>query len=402
MNYLIFCMVFIRKIIKIPSEDITKICGIMDMIEVFIMSKNKNKNTKLLFKILLGIVIVLFLLILVVFTIHKIKSNNEYNELKDLGYINKYSAGDYDLNIHRIGNKNSKHKLIGISGLGVHNYSIEMSFVNEQLKDDYELIYIDRAGYGYSDDTSKTQTVEQIVSDYRTALKSAGIEGPYILMPQSIGGVYATYWESIYPDEIEGVIFIDGTPLGMNIYEKSDYSVSFSDYFDVFLCKLGFQRFSIRFVSDPLPSEYTKEQQKLTDYLNIKSSMNKAPLSEIKEKNNNANKAYQRIKSNDIPKIYIESSRGARTIEEVKEDLKWVTKRKQELGLETISTMPSDNKLTQLIEQNMKLEKEQIIPYTDLLGNTEIKLLSGDHYIFEQKPDELARIIKDYINDLDK
>ena len=402
MNYLIFGMVFIRKIIKIPSKDITKICGIMDMIEAFIMSKNKNKNTKLLFKILLGIVIVLFLLILVVFTIHKIKSNNEYNELKDLGYINKYSAGDYDLNIHRIGNKNSKHKLIGISGLGVHNYSIEMSFVNEQLKDDYELIYIDRAGYGYSDDTSKTQTVEQIVSDYRTALKSVGIEGPYILMPHSIGGVYATYWESIYPDEIEGVIFIDGTPLGMNIYEKSDYSVSFSDYFDVFLCKLGFQRFSIRFVSDPLPSEYTKEQQKLTDYLNIKSSINKALLSEIKEKNNNANKAYQRIKSNDIPKIYIESSRGARTIEEVKEDLKWVMKRKQELGLETISTMPSDNKLTQLIEQNMELEKEQIIPYTDLLGNTEIKLLSGDHYIFEQKPDELARIIKDYINDLDK
>lgn len=395
-------MVFIRKIIKIPSEDITKICGIMDMIEVFIMSKNKNKNTKLLFKILLGIVIVLFLLIPVVFTIHKIKSNNEYNELKDLGYINKYSAGDYDLNIHIIGNKNSKHKLIGISGLGVHNYSIEMSFINEQLKDDYELIYIDRAGYGYSDDTSKTQTVEQIVSDYRTALKSAGIEGPYILMPHSIGGVYATYWESTYPNEIEGVIFIDGTPLGMNIYEKSDYSVSFSDYFDVFLCKLGFQRFSIRFVSDPLPSEYTKEQQKLTDYLNIKSSMNKAPLSEIKEKNNNVNKAYQSIKSNDIQKIYIESSRGARTIEEVKEDLKWVTKRKQELGLETISTMPSDNKLTQLIEQNMKLEKEQIIPYTDLLGNTEIKLLSGDHYIFEQKPDELARIIKDYINDLDK
>jgi hypothetical protein len=64
---------------------------------------------------------------------------------------------------------------------------------------------------------------------------------------------------------------------------------------------------------------------------NIKSSINKALLSEIKEKNNNANKAYQRIKSNDISKIYIESSRGARTIEEVKEDLKWVKKRKLSL-----------------------------------------------------------------------
>lgn len=130
--------------------------------------------------------------------------------------------------------------------------------------------------------------------------------------------------------------------------------------------------------------------------------MNKAPLSEIKEKNNNVNKAYQSIKSNDIQKIYIESSRGARTIEEVKEDLKWVKKRKQELGLKTITTMPSDDKITQLIEQNIEIEKKRIIPYIDLLGNTEIKLLSGDHYIFEQKPDELTRIIKDYINDLDK
>lgn len=168
-----------------------------------------SKKLKLFLKILLGIIIVLLLSIIVIFVVHKIKSNNEYNELKDLGYINKYSAGDYDLNIYRIGNKNSKHKLIGISGLGVHNYSIEMTFVNEQLKNDYEIIYIDRAGYGYSDDTSKTQTVEQIVSDYRTALKSSGIEAPYILMPHSIGGAYATYWESTYPDEIEGVIFID-------------------------------------------------------------------------------------------------------------------------------------------------------------------------------------------------
>ena len=223
-----------------------------------------NKKLKLFLKILLGIIIVLLLSIIVIFVVHKIKSNNEYNELKDLGYINKYSAGDYDLNIYRIGNKNSKHKLIGISGLGVHNYSIEMTFVNEQLKDDYEIIYIDRAGYGYSDDTSKTQTVEQIVSDYRTALKSVGIEGPYILMPHSIGGVYATYWESTYPDEIEGVIFIDGTPLGMNIYENEDYSVSFSDYFDVLLCKLGMQRFNIRDVSDPLPDGYTKDEQKLS------------------------------------------------------------------------------------------------------------------------------------------
>ena len=37
------------------------------------------------------------------------------------------------------------------------------------------------------------------VEDYRKALKNSGVEGPYILMPHSIGGVYATYWCSQYP-----------------------------------------------------------------------------------------------------------------------------------------------------------------------------------------------------------
>lgn len=360
-----------------------------------------NRKLKLFLKILFGVFIIILLSIIIIFIVHKIKCNNEYNELKKAGYINKYSVGDYDLNIYRVGNKNSKHKLIGISGLGVNNYSIEMSFVNEKLKDDYEIIYIDRAGYGYSDDTSKKQTVEQIVTDYRKALKNAGIEGPYILMPHSIGGVYATYWESVYPEEIEGVIFIDGTELGLDILEKEDYSVSFIEYLDLFACKLGLQRLNLSDYTDPLPSNYTKENQKYSDYLNIKASMNKALLSEIKEKNNNINKAYKGIKKNNIPKIYINATRGARTIDELKKDLKWISNRKKELGLETITYMPSTDKLNQFIEENIKWENEKLKPYTDLLGNTEIVLLSGDHYIFEQKPDELANIIKEFINKLD-
>lgn len=360
-----------------------------------------NRKLKLFLKILFGVFIIILLSIIIIFIVHKIKCNNEYNELKKAGYINKYSVGDYDLNIYRVGNKNSKHKLIGISGLGVNNYSIEMSFVNEKLKDDYEIIYIDRAGYGYSDDTSKKQTVEQIVTDYRKALKNAGIEGPYILMPHSIGGVYATYWESVYLEEIEGVIFIDGTELGLDILEKEDYSVSFIEYLDLFACKLGLQRLNLSDYTDPLPSNYTKENQKYSDYLNIKASMNKALLSEIKEKNNNINKAYKSIKKNNIPKIYISATRGARTIDELKKDLKWIYNRKKELGLETITYMPSTDKLNQFIEENIKWENEKLKPYTDLLGNTEIVLLSGDHYIFEQKPDELANIIKEFINKLD-
>ena len=361
----------------------------------------KKKKNKIFLKILLGVIIVLLFFLIIVFLVDRIKSNTEYKELSKAGYINKYSAGEYDLNIYRIGNEKSKHKLIGIAGLGVNNYSIEMSFVNEKLKDDYEIIYIDRAGYGFSDDASKTQTIEQIVSDYRNVLKNAGIEGPYILMPHSIGGVYATYWESIYPEEIEGVIFIDGTEVGMNIYDEDDYNIDFSDYLDVYLCKLGLHRLKTSEVTEVLPSKYNNVQQRYSDYLNIKACVNNASLSEIKEKNNNSNKAYRSIKSNDITKIYINATQAERTIEEFKETLQWVSKRKKELGLDTITEMPSDDRILQEIEKNIEWEREKLLPYINLLGNTKIINLPGDHYIFEQKPDELAVIIKEFIKSLD-
>lgn len=45
--------------------------------------------------------------ILLNFIIHKIRSKIEYNELNKLGYINKHSASNYNLNIYRTGNRNS-------------------------------------------------------------------------------------------------------------------------------------------------------------------------------------------------------------------------------------------------------------------------------------------------------
>lgn len=358
-----------------------------------------KKGFKIFLKVLLVIIILITIFILINFIIHKIKSKNEYTELNNLGYINKYSAGDYNLNIYRIGNKDSKYKLIALSGLGINDYSVQMAFVNEQIKDDYEIIYIDRAGYGYSDDTSTKQTVEQIVSDYRTALKNANITGEYILLPHSLGGVYATYWESMYPDEIKGVIFVDTSELGLDIWDETEYGVSIYEYLELFACNLGLQRIVLENYFYPLPSYYSKENQQISTYLNTHSAINKAKISEIEEINNNTNKAYNNIISNDIPKIYI-TSKGFRTIDDLKENIEWINDRQKELGLE-ISPMPSDEILEDTIKEAIKWEEEKIKPYTDLLGNTEIVLLPGDHMIFQQKPNELAQIIRNFVISLD-
>ena len=73
-----------------------------------------------------------------------------------------------------------------------------------------------------------------------------------------------------------------------------------------------------------------------------------------------------------------------------------MSKRKKELGLGAITTMPSDEHILEEIEKNIKWEKESTLPYINLLGNTKIINLPGDYYIFEQKPDELENIIKKY------
>lgn len=359
-----------------------------------------KKVFKTILKGLLAIIILLVILILINFIIHKIKSNNEYRKLNKLGYINKYSAGNYDLNLYRVGNKNSKHKIIALSGLGVNDFSVEMSFVNDNLKDDYEIIYIDRAGYGYSDDTSKKQTVEQVVSDYRAALKNAGITGPYILLPHSYGGVYATYWESIYQEEIEGVIFIDSSELGLNVWDESEFNVGISDYLELIACKLGLQRFVLDNYYYPLPSNYSNEEQKIANYLNTHSALTKASISELKEMNNNTNKTYENIKSNDIPKMYINANSGFRSASEVKEYINWMNIRMKELGFEE-PEMPSDKTIADFIIDSTNWTNERIKPYIELLGNTELILLPGDHMIFEQKPEELAEIIKEFIINLD-
>lgn len=357
-----------------------------------------NKHLKQIFKIVLVLFIIFILFLAISFIVHKAKYKQEYDTLDSQGYINKYSAGDYDLNIYQTGNENSEYTIVGISGLGVNNYSVEMKYAIEEL--DYHFVFIDRAGYGYSDDTKITQTTEQIVNDYRNALKSAGIEGPYILMPHSLGGVYATYWESTYPEEIQGLIMIDTSELCMDGFVDEEYNVSTFDYLQLYASKLGLGRMVLHNYYYKLPDIYSTEDNKITDSLNIKSLVTYAKLSEEKEINHNANFAYENMVTNQIPKVYICSSTGFTTIEEFKEYNTWVAKRQEELGLPS-TELPDDDTLEEILLEYSKWREEKINPYIEKLGNTKFVLLPGDHYIFEQKPEELRDTIKAFVDDLE-
>ena len=222
-------------------------------------------------------------------------------------------------------------------------------------------------------------------------------------MPHSIGGAYANYWSSKYPDEIEAVIFVDGTQLSENAFDdEPESTVSFSDKALVFLAKLGFSRYAIRQNYYLLPDNYSEEEQRLCDALELMTEDSIAPTSESCLLPQNRLAAWNGIVTNDIPKLYICASWGFQTKEEFRACLKWISALKEKNHLKAPdSAKISDEKIQEQVDNFAKQREEVINPYTEKMGNCEVILLGGDHMIYEQKPEECGEVIKSFIDGLD-
>ena len=62
------------------------------------------------------------------------------------------------------------------------------------LSDEYQIVVVEKFGYGFSDVVKEDRDIKTILSETRMALTKAGIEGPYVLCPHSMSGIEALYW----------------------------------------------------------------------------------------------------------------------------------------------------------------------------------------------------------------
>ena len=364
-----------------------------------------KKIGRMIAKIFLILLVLIILFTLITFIIHRVKTSQEIALLKEKGYFNPVSVGDHSLNVSKFGNENGSHTIVSLAGLGMGDYSVVQRQMTSYLENDDLVVFVDRAGYGLSDDTDSEMTLEYIVEDYRKALKNAGIEAPYILMPHSIGGAYANYWSSNYPDEIEAVVFVDGSQLDENAFNDfpSD-PVDFGDRVLAFLSKIGFGRYVIRNYNYLYPDNYSEEEQRLGDALQLLTMDSVAPVSEDSLIARNAQDAFNGIVTNDIPKLYICASWGVQTKEELIEHHIWINRQieKNDLKMQLQKTEYDDNDetLKNILDALEEDRQNTIYPYAEKMGNCEVVCLGGDHMIFEQKPDECGKIVKEFIDSL--
>lgn len=365
-----------------------------------------KKVGRIIARIFMILFAVLLLFTLGTYIYHRVKTKEEMALLKEKGYYNPVSVGGYSLNVAIFGNENGEHTIVALAGLGMGDYSVAARQMTSCLENDNLVVFVDRAGYGFSDDTDHEMTLEYIVEDYRKALKNAGIEAPYILMPHSIGGAYANYWSSRYPEEIEAVVFVDGSQLSESAFEEEPYySVGFGDKALAFLAKLGFGRYVIRNYYYLYADNFSEEEQRLGDALILMTMDSIAPISEDGLLAQNAQDAFHNIVTNDIPKLYICASWGIRTKEDLIESNQWINRQIEKNHLD-VSLMPTDfenadEALQEILNAYEEARQDIIYPYAEKMGNCEVVCLPGDHMIYEQKPDECGKIIKDFIDGLD-
>ena len=364
-----------------------------------------EEHRKRFFVMIRLFLIILLALWLLVFIVHKAMTASELKKMKADGFYNPINTGDYDINVYVYGNENGKHTIVGMSGQGVNTYSLGIKAVTDQFSYDNRIAIVDRAGYGLSDSTNIPQTLDQVVNDYRTALKKAGCNGPYILLPHSMGGLYATYWQSLYPEEIEAMLILEGVCVGtdgMPGYET--YPSSIHEMFLTTLCNTGLQRIFHNAMKGEMSwRNLTLLHQKYANAMEMHSTYTYAQHSESQLFNENCREAWKTLKKTNIPKIYITCQPANE--KEVREYLEYRNETYTSLGKDppydlndtVMITKKTDGFMNAVMEQNVAVSA-----YADAVGNCAIVHVPGIHNIYKQKPAEIADILAQLIDLIEK
>ena len=115
---------------------------------------------------------------------------------------------NHRIHIFRAGNGNGP-KLVFLSGSGTVAPVYDFKILYQKLLSDFEVIVIEKFGYGYSDLYDAPNDIDSLISYHREALTKIGEEGPYILLPHSLSGLEAIRWKQTYPEEKKAIIGLD-------------------------------------------------------------------------------------------------------------------------------------------------------------------------------------------------
>ena len=160
---------------------------------------------KILKKWFLGILSFILLFLLATFIFHRISLEKEEASLSPMGQ--QVLVNGHQINIYVEGD--GPETIVVLSGAGIASPILDFKNVSESLSKRYKVVIVERAGYGYSDDSNHSRDVMDVLSETRQALSQANITGPFIILSHSMASLESLAWQEKYPDEVKALIGLD-------------------------------------------------------------------------------------------------------------------------------------------------------------------------------------------------
>lgn len=314
-----------------------------------------KKALKITGKIILWFFGIIVGLVIISAATHNIQNSMEKNKYK-IGQTIKVDGKKMSAYVTGSGEKT----IVLLSGLGTASPIADFMPLAERLSKDYKVVILEYFGYGFSSTTKKERSNENIVNEIRTALKELDINGPYILMPHSISGIYSMYYAKNYPNEVEAIIGIDeSVPNQTKTNKDEDMSHSLT-----LLNTLGIMR-DLSYLSPTADDGMNQNNYYSAELVNLKNkatlwnSLNVSIINEMNTVNSNTEEFYDVKYPNDLPVLAF-------------------------LSKDAVDTEPEWLPLHEEVISNADIQK--------------IEPLSGGHYLHWTNADKIAEMTKEFIS----
>ena len=246
---------------------------------------------KILKKWFLGILSFILLFLLATFIFHRISLEKEEASLKPMGQ--QVLVNGHQINVYVEGN--GHETIVVLSGAGIASPILDFKEVSESLSKRYKVVIVERAGYGYSDDSNHSRDVIEVLSETRQALSQANVKGRFIILSHSMASLESLAWQEKYPDEVKTLVGLDwALPASYENLKQNQALITVAFWSS----KIGLLRYFPEsfYIKNPTLIESERKQYKLLAY---KQLMSQAMLHESQTVKENAKK----VPSNINPKI---------------------------------------------------------------------------------------------------
>lgn len=245
---------------------------------------------------LMGAVLVL---LLASFIYHRLALQREKASLNPMGQM--VSVNGHDMSVFVKGN--GPQTLVFLSGAGTASPILDFKDLYDGLSKQYKIVVVERAGYGYSEDTSKSRDVSEVLSETRQALAKAQVSGPYIILSHSMASLETLLWQEKYPSEIKAIIGLDWALPESYAHLKMHSQI-------LRMARLGSQLGLLRYIPSRLyePNEnLSSSDRRLYQRIAYRQILSQAMLNESLSVKGNAKKVDAKINSQ-IPTLLLVSN----------------------------------------------------------------------------------------------